>query len=113
MAKFKPPRRLFKGRGSSGSGQTGRARQVGFRPMTRDQSGGLEHVEFALAAIGKATPDLDDRTVLEALQLSLKREVPDASTDPKVADLLAKIDSVRETRDNVSYAAWAASLRTV
>src|SRR5690242_15499189 len=100
MAKFKPPKRHFKGRESSRPGRTGHARQVGFKHMTRDQSGGIEHVEFVLAAIAKTTPDLDDRTVFEALQLSIKREVPDANTDPKVADLLTKIDAVRATRDN-------------
>jgi hypothetical protein len=113
MAKFKPPRRLFGNSDVVHSFQGRRGNPAGPSRLAPNRPDGLQHVEFAFAALAKKDLEVDDRAVLEAIQLALKGSKAEESTAPKVAELRALIESVRETRTNVSDSEWANTLRSV
>jgi len=113
MAKFKPPKRLFKNKEvvHSYRGRRGNLADPTRSPAHRPD--GLQHVEFAFAASALKDAQLDDRAVFEAVQLSMMGSNAEEPADPKVAGLRALIESVRETRSNVPDSEWAGSLRRV
>ena len=112
MAKFKPPRRLFGNREVTHSYPRRKDSAAATRPPTA-RADGLQHVEFAFAAIARKDPKLDDASILEAVEMYLKGTDPSESTSPKVAEVWALIGATRETRTNVPDREWGASLRAV
>ena len=112
MAKFKPPKRLFGNKEVVHSYQGRRGKPAG-PPKSPAHPEGLQHVEFAFASLAKEDPALDDASIHEAVQLSVKRTTPAEPASSRVANLCAVIGSIRETRTNVPDSEWLASLRKV
>ena len=113
MAKFKPPRRLFGNREVTHSYPRRHNDSAGAARHSIARPDGLQHVEFAFAALARRDSQLDDASILEAVQMFLKGSAPGESTSPKVAELRALIGATRETRTNVPDREWEANLRTV
>lgn len=80
--------------------------------FARDHVDVLQNIEFAIVSCYREDPhgQIDDATVMRALQRSLLAESPDVSPAGLIMDA---ISAIRSTRDDVPDAVWNDALRVV
>ena len=113
MASRKLPKRLFKNKDVVHTYQHDRENKLGMKEMSRDHLDVLQNIEFVLVKSAREDPGVDDRTIDEALSLSLRGGEPDDDTDGTVIDICELLDEMRDFRGDVPDNIWDAGLKTV
>ena len=113
MASRKLPKRLFKNKDVVHTYQHDRESKLGMKEMSRDHLDVLQNIEFVLVNYAREDQSVDDRTIDEALSLSLRGGDPDDDTDETVVDLCESLDELRDFRGDVPDNIWDAGLKTV
>ncbi len=109
----KPPRRLFKSADVIHTYQHDRSTRSQMKHLVRDHLDVLQNIEFVLVRIARQDPGIDDRAIDQALRHCIKGTEPPEDADHKVGLLIKTLETVRETRINVSDDIWIAALRKV
>ncbi len=109
----KPPRRLFKSADVIHSYQHDRSTRSRMKHLERDHLDVLQNIEFFLVKIARQNPIFDDRMIDQALRSCIKGTEPPEDADRRVTLLIRTLETVRETRLDVSDEIWIAALRKV
>jgi hypothetical protein len=113
MASRKLPKRLFKNKDVVHTYQHDRETKLGMKEMSRDHLDVLQNIEFVLVNCAREDRSVDDRTIDEALSLSLRGVDSDDDIGGTVVDICESLDEMRETRSDVPDNIWHAGLKTV
>lgn len=112
MASRKLPKRLFKNKDVVHTYQHDRENKLGMKEMSRDHLDVLQNIEFSLVTCARQDQSVDDRTIDEALSLSL-RGGDIESGDGTIADICEALEEMRDFRGDVPDNIWHAGLKTV
>ena len=104
------PKRLFKGQDRISAYQKDQSPAKLMKQVSREHPDLLQNIEFVLVTRFHEDPGMDDRAASEALRACLGGAEP---VDPRVAELVAGLQMVREFRATVSDDLWHDALRVV
>jgi len=110
MAKRQPPKRLFRGKERISAYDSDPSPTKLMKQVSRDHLDVLQNIEVILATHHREDPGMDDRAASAALRACLTGAQPD---DPRVADLVAALQSVREFREDITDEIWHKAVRVV
>lgn len=110
MAKRNLPKRLFKAPDRVSSYHHDRSPMGRMKRMAREHEDVLQNIEFALVNGHLDDPGIDDRAVIEALQVSLTGSEPD---DERVDGLVMALRAIRQFREDIDDAVWRGAIHVV
>jgi len=113
MAQRKPPKRLFKNKDVVHAYQHDRENNTSMRRMVRDHVDLLQDIEAIVLAYSRKTPDVDDRTIDEALELLRRDKENIKSAELHVKSLCLLLNQIRSRHSESSDTIWLGALRTV
>jgi hypothetical protein len=113
MLPRKPPKRLFKTKDVIHAYEHDRSTKGRVKHMTRDHVDVLQNIEFALVSAARREPNIDDRTIDQALRSCINPTDPPDDAGSRVVRLCGVLEDVRSLREDVPDDIWVAGLRTV
>jgi hypothetical protein len=110
MAKKQPPKRLFKSRDVVTPYKNDPTGVKLMKRISGEHADVLQNIEFTILQCHKQDGRIDDRAVSAAIHACLHDEEPD---DPRVADIVEALESMRDFRDDVDDDVWRKALQVV
>jgi hypothetical protein len=113
MAERKPPKRLFKNKEVVHTYQHDRENRAGLKHIVRDHIELLGQADDVLLVYAEENPDVDDRTLDEALGVLRGKKEDIRDTDRHVKTICLIMRHLRARNKVVSDTVWLGILRTV
>jgi hypothetical protein len=113
MAERKPPKRLFKNKEVVHTYQHDRDNRATLKHIVRDHIDILEDIEMVMLAYAEESPEVDDRTIDEALGLLRRKNESIRDAELHVKSLCHLMSHIRARHGDVSDTIWLGALRTV